>query len=44
MYLHKSNRTDTCIRLYKYRYIGECIHRYSGLYRQDLIVASTYVI
>ena len=44
MFLYKSNRTDTCTRLYKYRYIGECIHRYIGLYRWDLTVVSTYVI
>ena len=44
MYLHKSNRTDICTRLYKYGYIGEYIHACTGLYRQDLIVASTYVI
>ena len=44
MFLYKSNHTDTCIRLYKYGYIGEYIHGYIGLYRQDLIVVSTYVI
>ena len=44
MYLHKSNHTDICTRLYKYRHISQDAHRYSGLYRQDLIVVSTYVI
>ena len=44
MLLYKNNHTDTCTRLYKYRYISQDAHRYTGLYRQDLIVVSTYVI
>ena len=36
MFLYKNNRIGTRIRLYKHR----CI----GLYEQDLIVFSTYVI
>ena len=44
MFLHKSNHTDARIRLYKCRHISQDAHRYSGLYRQDLIVVSTYVI
>ena len=44
MFLYKSNPIDVRIRLYKYGCIGECIHGYIGLYRQDLIVVSTYVI
>ena len=44
MFLYKSNHIETYIRLYKYGYIGEYIHACTGLYRQDLIVVSTYVI
>ena len=44
MFLYKSNHIDVRIRLYKYRYISQDAHRYTGLYRQDLIVVSTYVI
>ena len=32
------------MRLYKHKYISQDTHRYTGLYRQDLIVVSTYVI
>lgn len=44
MFLYKSNHTGARIRLYEYRYMGEYIHAYTGLYKQDLIVVSTYVI
>ena len=44
MFLYKSNHIDVRIRLYKYRHISQDTHRYTGLYRQDLIVVSTYVI
>ena len=36
MFLYKSKHTDARIRLYEYRYIG--------VYSQDLIVFSTYVV
>ena len=44
MLLYKSNHIGVRIRLYKYRYMGEYIHAYTGLYRWDLTVVSTYVI
>ena len=44
MFLYKSNCIDICMRLYKHKYISQDTHRYTGLYKQDLIVLSTYVI
>ena len=44
MFLYKNNRTDIRIRPYECGYIGEYIHACTGVYRQDLIVVSTYVI
>ena len=43
MFLYKSTHIDTCIKLCKYRYIGQYVHGYIGLYRQDLIGVSTCV-
>ena len=44
MFLYKSNCIDICMRLYKHKYISQDTHRYTGLYRRGLTVASTYVI